>query len=429
MPLSLLGSNKKMSASFIKVLSFGALRLIPAIGILLFTLVAVSFLSENEAGELILYTAVLYLLGFIARGGVDLYVLKEISISFESNKAEAKRLLVKSTIEVFFIAFLLSFLYAGYLWFYSETPDKYWYFLLPVFSLVGLNSMILRGFKKEYRGVVLDVGTGSLAAVIMLVLYAYFIRTPSLYLFYLSYAVAMCSIFVIQSMMLLMIATQNLGHYDSSKPWGVPIFFASWRYSVVNICSYLILWLPVFLVSKISSVAVVIMGLAVRLSSVPGFFVSTVDALVAPTMARMYASDEKGTIKSYLSKLRVYLVALAAFLLIFSYPILYVVEVYFYSNTFEGAGGVAFLGYILVVSHAISLYLGPVGYVLLMTGYESVQKNLKFIMLVVTGFFGWAIVLFVEDDYWVCISMAVLIAMVRTIPNLIMAKKVARILE
>lgn len=413
----------------INFISFGLLRLVPAVGMLLFTLLSVRLLGEEDASEIILYSATLYLLGFFGRGGIDLYMLKEVSVLYQTSKAKARRLLRKASREVLLVSIIVSALALLVLGALDFSASVYWYSILPVFTLLSINSMTLRAVKYEYRGVLLEAGTASLIASLFLIVYFICAGEVSLFVVYLCYSLSIVFVWLVQ-----------IGIVYGLVDWGEPepepaggesliralIILSSWRYSVVNVCSYLILWLPAFMVSKVSALAVVIIGVAIRLSSVPGFLVSTIDAMVAPRVARLYAAGELLSIKAYLESLKKYLVFVSISLVVFSYPVFYFIE----KMLLQGEpSGVAGLAYIAVVSHAVSLYLGPVGYVLLMTGYEAIQKNLKIYMLIVMGVGGAVIVIAVKDTYLACLFMVGLMAAVRIAPNIIMARKVAKILE
>lgn len=416
--------NLLMSIAWLFV--YGFLRVLPAIGVLLYTFFASKYFSVNQGSEAILYLAYLYLMSFIAKLGIDSFVLKEVSLAYDGEARRAKTVYYRAAVEVVVLSvLLLGFYYASISLLGRFNITSKYFLILPVFSLMGLQSIVLKASGCEKFGALLEVGFASLLATVLawikVVVDGFVELEEFLNIFLIScFFVVLAQLFILRGVFKGVFAelsfVLNLHHWLALK---------SWKFSVVNVCSYLIEWLPVFILSSVSPESVVILALAIRLATVAGFAVSTIDLISAPKVSRLYVNGEKGQLREYLRSLRKVMFVPAVLIVLFAYPIFLLLERAVLAIDSEG---VSLPAYILISSHAISLLIGPVGYVLMMTGYEGVSAKVKAVLLVIIGAGAWGISAYVDDVALICVLVAALMAACRVIPNLYLASRVNLIL-
>lgn len=345
-------------------------RAIAATGTLLLTFLAPLIVDVDAAGEFLLGFSILYLLGMVSRGGLDIVLLRAAGEGFYSRQFRVSGGELAVLGISFFVPILIGLVYIGFVRNYGAYD---WLFLsLPAFSMVGMISFWVKGGGAEIWGALTEVGIISLvASVIVLggVLFSIEVGLGS------AFVVASWGVLLV-NIVLILFCYRFSAELLFDVPWKEAFEFFGGQ-----IVSYLTQWYPVFLLGFLSPVYVVYFSLANRLGTVLVFAGSSIDSFAAPRFSAYCASNDLAAMRRFRDKLSKVsrISAGIGFVLIFSAAVIYGL-IHQYDNRYYIYSTILLTCYTFVVA------MGPNGYLLMMTGsgrYVFMNSLRAFLLLLV----------------------------------------------
>ncbi|WP_407363165.1 hypothetical protein HKW97_07880 [Pseudomonas luteola] len=351
-----------MLKAILKVLLPKALA---ASGTILLTLIVPFLVDSKEAASLFIGISLIYVLGIICRGGMDVWLLR-----YKSQKDSFFVVNYKD-----FMAFCLCNLIAvaigiAYLFFLREDDTFDWVFLsLPAFSSVGLLSFYIRGLGSDVWASIIEVGSISLVSSLFVVVGNFFSFGFSIQDYFL---ISCWFVFIVNFLLIVLKSKTEFG--DSINI----AFKESLIYLFNQLISYLAQWLPIFFLGKLGVEWVVYFSLSNRIASVLVFIGGSIDSYSASRYSSLYKSNKYSELKHFRNRLTfisMYASA-ASFLFVSLFSLLYGLlnnfNVYYF----------LFVIY-LSVCYSLVISLGPNGYYLMMTerGGEVLANTLFYFMV------------------------------------------------
>lgn len=336
-------------------------RGLAAAGTVLLTIAVPVLYNINVTATFFTGFALLYILSIVARCGFDVYLLRESAAHFGAEK---------KTVELAHILlFFLCVLFAGLIttvWlllriFYPSIDEYAWVmWALPAFSGLGLISFYLRGSGNEIWAALTEPGSLSFLTVIVL----YYIHKIKYGYLEPSFAFVVIAWLVFLFNALLFFLRYRVARSHSSS--FVSVFAVSYLYLVNQLSSYVSQWFPVFVFNYLDKDLVVYFTVANRLATIVTFFGATIDSFSAPRFSGYWKSGDLMSLALFKEKMRklALLVSVGAFLIVLVASIGY--------GIFSGLGQpFFFLVTILLLGYSASIGMGPNGYLLIMTEYNS----------------------------------------------------------
>lgn len=263
-------------------------RGLPAIGAIAFNLYVASKLETREADIFFLWFTALYLLSFLGKLGLDTYILREISSKSLASASGSKRAALLTSL----IISLITIIFA---------PSQVWSLLLslPAFSIISINSSILRAEGKDFLSGFLEVSQLSTAALAVLI--ASNLQPSELTLSAASNSFALASASILLLSELTLPKKHSIAFGENFVLWHK---FTPLRFVPTPLIIFLTQWAVVFFVAKTSEGSASIYAVAVRLASGFAFLAITIDAFASPRFAKYHSLQEPEKIRRLISSIR-----------------------------------------------------------------------------------------------------------------------------
>lgn len=329
-------------------------RSIPAVGVIVLTLLAPMVLAVESAAVFLTGMTLLYLLGIISRCGLDVYLLK--------HSASRLRDEIKVVDRADLMCFLLglsfsSFLLLGYLLaeFCLEMAPAYaWvFYALPAFSCQGILASFLKATGDELYGSLAEPSVSALLAVV--IFFAF--RMVGVTDLGVAYTYAAWFVFLL---------TLSCVAWTRSFVAAVEVdlkrgLVESWVFLLNQISSYFTQWYPLFLLGAMDKKLVVYYAVANRMATVISFVGVTIDSFAAPRFSNYWKLGDLAALNCF--KYKVARLALMGAILCF---VCVGVAAYFYGQ-FQGFEfAYTMMALTLTGSYAAAIGLGPNGFYLAM---------------------------------------------------------------
>lgn len=153
----------------------------------------------------------------------------------------------------------------------------------------------------------------------------------------------------------------------------IPLFWVSVMQMTINWFSYIVLGV------YSTEADVGVLGMAIRVVTLLGFFLMAVNSITAPKIAEMYNKNNHYALENMCRG--------ASTLLLYA-TLPFVVIIFLFANRVIGLFGDEFIGYgvvlqVLVIGQLVNIITGPVGILLIMSGNERIMRNNLFITMLV----------------------------------------------
>lgn len=359
------------------------LRLLGILGGYLFMLVVSWNFGPKVWGDFSIFLVILQLLGSIAKFGLDTTFLKLASETWAKKKYSLlSRLYVSSlTLLILFslIISLITYFLANYMAIYVfhkpyfETYFRFLSFLVPFFALLGLHSEGLRAISKILLHMLSQQAGLFLCAFLSLGLLYHVKYDLGSLLPFISYAIAVffCLIIAVSSWLvfsrveLFIFSDLTLELYRYILRFSLPLFIS-------GIASMLMAWTDIIMLGIfLPSSDVGVYSVALRISTLVSIVLIAVNTVAAPKFAEFWALGKADEL-IFFAKNVTRFVSIISFIL-FSIVILFGKEVLmFFGN--EYTNGLSSL-IVLSFGQLINAMAGSVGYILIMTQYQTFHRN------------------------------------------------------
>jgi O-antigen/teichoic acid export membrane protein len=385
---------------FLKVLLS---RGIPAVGVIIYSILIARILSIDDTGIIFLWISIIYFSSLISRLGFEIYFLKEVSIGNNKFIPAAKKL-------VFAISILISILITSV---FNSENLFYLIFSLPFFSLCAINSSILRAENKIFAAGLTEVSSISMTSASIITFVYYFklnididididIGIISIIFF--------ASSFLVFSISEYMIDKENRG-LNSGLEINIKYIKESIPFLAAPLIIYSIQWIPIYFLGLLSTKAVAVFGLSVKIASGFAFFAISLDSYIAPKFAKLHATGKLQEAKDIIKSTRwisgsVIFIFFSIYLLFGESAILNILGAE-YKDVFLPALA-------MMLSYAIILMIGPYQYYLLMSsGQSAVTKSNAMAMLI--AIFGCFLLFYFKNDTVLAYSAVIVSARIYAI--------------
>ena len=393
----------------------------------LFTLIITRTMGSEDWGEFTLTFIVLQLFSILTRLGFDLAGLRFFSIFF-SNREMGK---VKDLYKKILIGMIMSSIIGTIMIVLSANVISEYLFnkpnlkdsivvigfgILP-FNLILLHGELLRSIRKIIHYALLVFCVQYLLSIIILIAVQYsLIVLPN-------YGSSVTWVYLISilatSIMIIIIGLRNIDYFNVEANHSLTyktLFVTSLPMMITNSTNLLMNWLSTILVGYyLLEQDVGIYNVAFKLSMLTGLSLQAVNAVSAPKFAAYYGVGNYDGLEKVIhdSTKLIFWISLPIILVFFIFPS-FILGVF--GEEFQV--GVAVL-IILTIGNFVNAISGSVGYLLQMTGYEKVMRNIMFITLLLNtllcllliprlGIVGAAISSCCSNIFWNIIAVVVI---------------------
>lgn len=335
-----------------KFIRMALARGVPALGAIFFNIYVASQLTVDDADIFFFWFSILYILSFLGRLGFDTYVLRALDAHGEFSAAACKR-----------AALIASVLLAAGAIFFAPREVQWLLFSLPAFSLVGINSSVLRAQGKDSLGGIFEISLLSLVALGVIIVGDLTGSGIALAQVSEGFAVASIGVFIVSEFI--------VGRCHSvfgRGAWLSPDISTGLRFVPSPLMIYITQWVAIFFLSGAGAGAVSIYSIAVRLASGFAFIAITIDAFVAPRFARYFREGDRDSISALISSVRrKSILILGGFFIIYAGMGRYLVVTSIGVDYVESF----YVSLVVAMSYCLILFIGPYQYCLLMGGLEQ----------------------------------------------------------
>jgi len=353
----------------------------------IFLLMVTNWYGAEANGILSLSITFIMLLTILSRAGMDTSLVKYTAKNNVENTFSAIGVLYKKSIQTtFLISFLLSiilYIYSNYIsdvFFESKKLGhalKIICIAIPTWTLVQINSAILRGFKlTNWYSFYFQLGRFLLATVVILIIWTLF-KTGNIYVPIWAYTIG-CVIMAISSTIHLKILLskkiKNSNQSDKSISFGLFI-----KESLPMMLSaslmFLMGWLSTLILGVYESTKIVgIFNVAIKVSTLTTFVLTAVNSIAAPKFSELFYGEKLERFEKVVKNS-------TRLIFVTTLPIILVLSIFpefilsFFGKEFLMAKNTLL---ILLIGQLINSFSGSVGYILQMTGYERIFQNILF---------------------------------------------------
>lgn len=245
-----------------------------AIGALLFHIAVIRLLPPAQAGQFFLWLTTLYVLSFIGGLGLDTYLLKKIAANQETMAAAKKR-----------FAFLFSIVVAVSVIACAEDTARWILMALPFFTLVSINSRIMRATGAYIGAGLFEVSVISAATFGFLLICVALDLEVTL--------VNVVGLFISASIFFCVLGDSKLEKKFRSV-WELAshplkVERSSLPFVVFPLLIFLTQWMPVYFLTGVGEDAISVFNIAVRFASLITFFSISIDSYLAPKFSALHA--------------------------------------------------------------------------------------------------------------------------------------------
>ncbi len=361
------------------------LRLLGILGGYLFMLVVSRNFGSKVWGDFSIFLVILQLLGSVAKFGLDTTFLKLASETWVKKKYSLlSRLYVSSlTLLILFslIISLITYFSANYMAIYVFHKPylgiyfRFISFLIPFFALLGLHSEGLRAISKILLHMLSQQAGLFLCAFLSLGLLYHVKYDLGGLLPFISYAIAVlfCLIIAVSSWLvfsrtrvkLFIFSDLTLELYRYILRLSLPLFIS-------GIASMLMTWTDIIMLGIfLPSSDVGIYSVALRISTLVSIVLIAVNTVAAPKFAGFWALGKADELIFFAKKVTQFISVIS--IILFSVVIFFGKEVLmFFGN--EYVNGLSSL-IVLSFGQLINAMAGSVGYILIMTQYQTFHRN------------------------------------------------------
>lgn len=359
-------------------------RGLPALGAVFFNVVLIQTLEIDAAGSVFYWVTNLYLIGFISALGLDVFLLKKVSMGVFSLIGEEKR-------TAFLISCLIPFVAIPVV----DNPAVLIMASLPFFNQVAINSKILRGKGHYFKaGIFEQTSIFSLAAFILwsCSMLRISLDAQGVTLIFLMAAIVVFSLtelMVGEGCRLIKINRHKFFHYE----------FSALSFVIFPLITYATQWMPVYFLNKMGESEISIYTISVRCASLLAFLALSMDSYLLPKIAKFHSEGEHEKIAELLCKFKNASIILSIFLGLIYILVGSVLVTSWAGDAYERSYYVAFP---IISMYLLSIVSGPHQSYLLMSGGErhvNWANVMAFFIVVVLCFFlqethllsaGWA---------------------------------------
>lgn len=256
-------------------------RSIPAVGVIVLTLLAPMVLSVERAAVFLTGMTLLYLLGIISRCGLDVYLLKHSA----SRLRDEVKVIDRTDLACFLLGLtfstllLLAYLVAEF--FFEMAPDYAWvFYALPAFSCQGILASFLKATGDELYGSLAEPSVSSLLTVFLFFAFR-MLGVTDLGAAY-SYAVWFVFLLTLGCVTWVRSFVTTLS-VDLRKG-----LIESWVFLLNQLSSYFAQWYPLFLLGSMDKKLVVYYAVANRMATIISFVGVTIDSFAAPRFSNYW---------------------------------------------------------------------------------------------------------------------------------------------
>lgn len=328
-------------------------RGLPAVGAVLFNVVVIRILDIDAAGGVFYWITNLYLIGFVATLGLDIFLLKKISIGMSSLVSEQKR-------TVFAISSLVSFVVI-------EVVGNSAVLIiasLPFFNMIAINSKILRAQGNYFLAGIYE--QTSIFTVAAFVVWIYSNLENSLGVQGVVFVLLAASIGVCVLTELKVDKNYRLVNFKGFKVFRYEISAAS--FMMIPIITYGSQWMPVYFLRTLGDSEVSIYSISVRCASLLAFLALSMDSYLLPKIAKLNGEESHEEINDLILKFKRISLAISVFLgLIY----VFVGSVAVTSWAGDGYERSYYVAYPIIAMYFLSFISGPYQSYLLMSGGEQ----------------------------------------------------------
>lgn len=363
-------------------------RLIPAAGVILLTLFAPLASSVEHAADFLIGITFLYLLGIVARLGLDTYIVKSSASRFK------QKVMSINSQELMFFLFCFSFssLISAFGFIVSShygmmSVYKWVFYAVPAFACQGLFSSYLKGVGEEFWGSISEPSVSSLIALVVFL----FLQAFGNFDLQFAYLSSVWLVFVI-TIVYIWIGCS----FFKSKMHDRQSIGESFFYFLNQASSYATQWYPLFLLGGMDKKLVVYYAVANRLATVISFVGVTIDSFSAPRFSNYWKEERKCD----LQKLRLKMIRLSSFLSFFCFVFISAFA-FIYGKMQSFDSEYSFMVLALISSYALAVGLGPNGYYLIMTDFGGYVTKISFLVF---------LIVFAVSTFFYMVEMPILMA-------------------
>jgi len=329
-------------------------RSIPAVGVIVLTLLAPMVLAVERAAVFLTGMTLLYLLGIISRCGLDVYLLKHSA----SRLRDEIKVIDRTDLMCFVLGLSFSsFLLLGYLLaeFCFEMASAYaWvFYALPAFSCQGILASFLKATGDELYGSLAEPSVSSLLAVV--IFFAF--KMLGVIDLGVAYSYAVWFVFLL-TLGCVAWARSFVAALDVDLKKGL---IESWVFLLNQLSSYFTQWYPLFLLGAMDKKLVVYYAVANRMATIISFVGVTIDSFAAPRFSNYWKRGDLVALNSF--KCKVANLALVGATLCFVFV---GVVAYFYGQLQGFEVTYTMMVLTLTASYAAAIGFGPNGFYLMM---------------------------------------------------------------
>ncbi|MCS0000069.1 hypothetical protein NB620_07210, partial [Vibrio alginolyticus] len=293
-----------------------------AIGTLVFTIYVYIFSSKEEASLTFSFVLIIYLLSMVARFGLDIVVVKDIS---RMNKRDSRDLFSKVLMFLVLSSLFLSLIiYCLYLIFEKNQELLYLALNLVPFSVWMPISCYFRAQEERFKSALFEPGNIFLFTTLFL-----FLSQSSSVLIVFSFV----SWFAFISVLIYLYTSRYISMTDKNFHGWLQLVKSGLGYMALAVISYLTLWLPAFFIKLSSPNAFIDYNLAVRLIAPFTFIITTVDFYLSSRFSKSYFESNYVLIIKDIKLFRKFFLVFGSIYLILTLLVMLITSNFGYINT------------------------------------------------------------------------------------------------